>query len=312
MSVRVPGTNIRRSEVRRFLEAIEEICQKYIATLRLEPILERIIDEAMGLSQADAGSIMLITQDRRELVVTAARGPQANIVLGRRQPVDGGVADRDVSDGTLVPNGRVEQRRRRGRLRHDDNDRSLVIPLQVAGRLVGLLSVSTEIERDDLALETISTLGILAHQAAILIDHSRMSETLALNEQRLDLFVDRFLRLPARQRELTELTPDQFQPLLREVMRRAVKEFLVGAKPLSDAMAEMSDPPTPQEQQVLSSIVEGLTNKQIGERLGLSPNTVKDPRRPHLREARRKRSSQAAVTAVRMGVASTPLEMGEI
>jgi GAF domain-containing protein len=106
--------------------------------------------------------------------------------------------------------------------------RSLVIPLQVTGRLVGVLSVNTEAERDELAPHTVSMLGILANQAAILIEHSRMFEALALKERRLELFVDRFLRLQAEQRDGPELTTDRLHNLLGEVMRKTVEEFAAG------------------------------------------------------------------------------------
>jgi hypothetical protein len=43
------------------LQALEDIGQTFTATLRLEPVLDRIIDEAVSLADGDAGSVLLVT-----------------------------------------------------------------------------------------------------------------------------------------------------------------------------------------------------------------------------------------------------------
>jgi DNA-binding CsgD family transcriptional regulator len=284
------------------LKAIEEIGQTFTSTLRLEPVLERIIDEAIALAGGDAGSTMLVSEDRRELIVTAARGPRANIILGARQPVDASVAGRAIREGTLILKGRVEHRGSGGPGQPREISRSLVIPLQVTGRLVGVLSVNTEAERDELAPHTVSMLGILANQAAILIEHSRMFEALALKERRLELFVDRFLRLQAEQRDGPDLTTDRLHNLLGEVMRKTVEEFAAGSKQLAPSVPDSKQSLSGREQEVLALIVEGLTNKEIGRRLNLSPDTVKNHVVHIIEKLGVSDRTQAAVTAIRMGL----------
>jgi DNA-binding CsgD family transcriptional regulator len=284
------------------LKAIEEIGQTFTATLRLEPVLERIIDEAITLAGGDGGSTMLVSDDRRELVVTAARGPRANIILGARQPVDASVAGRAIREGTLILKGRVEHRGDGGPGQPREISRSLVIPLHVAGRLVGVLSVNTDTERDELPPQTVSMLGILANQAAILIEHSRMFEALALKERRLELFVDRFLRLQAEQREGPELTTDRLHNLLGDVMRKTVEEFAAGSKQLRPSVPDSNQPLSVREGEVLALIVEGLTNKEIGRRLNLSPDTVKNHVVHIIEKLGVTDRTQAAVTAIRMGL----------
>jgi DNA-binding CsgD family transcriptional regulator/GAF domain-containing protein len=284
------------------LKAIEEIGQTFAATLRLEPVLERIIDEASLLASGDAGSMMLVSEDRRELVVTAARGPRAHIILGARQPVDASVAGRAIREGTLILKGRVEHRGTGGPGQPREISRSLVIPLHVGGRLVGVLSINTETERDELPAQTVSLLGILANQAAILIEHTRMFEELALKERRLELFVDRFLRLQAEQREGPDLTTDRLHNLLGDVMRKTVEEFAAGSKQLAPPMPEANQPLSAREQEVLALIVEGLTNKEIGKRLNLSPDTVKNHVVQIIEKLGVSDRTQAAVMAIRMGL----------
>lgn len=284
------------------LKAIEEIGQTFTATLRLEPVLERIIDEAIALSSGDAGSVMLVSEDRRELVVTAARGPRANIILGARQPVDASVAGRAIREGTLILKGRVEHRGAGGPGQPREILRSLVMPLHVTGRLVGVLSVNTETEREELPSTTVTMLGILANQAAILIEHSRMYEELALKERRLELFVDRFLRLQAEQRDGPDLTTDRLHNLLGDVMRKTVEEFTAGSKQITPTIPDGNQPLSAREQEVLALIVEGLTNKEIGRRLNLSPDTVKNHVVHIIEKLGVSDRTQAAVTAIRMGL----------
>jgi len=297
-----PGSSGGEPPLSSVLKAIEEIGRVFTSTLRLEPVLERIIDEAIALAGGDGGSTMLVSDDRRELVVTAARGPRANIILGARQPVDASVAGRAIREGTLILKGRVEHRGTNGPGQPREISRSLVIPLHVAGRLVGVLNVNTETEREELSPQSVSMLGILANQAAILIEHSRMNEALALKERRLELFVDRFLRLQAEQREGPELTSDRLHNLLGDVMRRTVEEFAAGSKQLIPTVADSNQPLSMREQEVLALIVEGLTNKEIGRRLSLSPDTVKNHVVHIIEKLGVSDRTQAAVTAIRMGL----------
>ena len=71
--------------VQPILNAILEI-ETFAATLRLEAVLDSVIESGMRLAGGDSGSVMLLSDDGRELVVTAAVGPRASIILGTRQP----------------------------------------------------------------------------------------------------------------------------------------------------------------------------------------------------------------------------------
>ena len=72
--------------VQPILNAILEIGETFAATLRLEAVLDSVIESGMRLAGGDSGSVMLLSDDGRELVVTAAVGPRASIILGTRQP----------------------------------------------------------------------------------------------------------------------------------------------------------------------------------------------------------------------------------
>src|SRR5215210_5318671 len=88
--------------VQPILNAILDIGETFAATLRLEAVLDSVIESGLHLAGGDSGSIMLLSDDGRELVVTAAVGPRASIILGSRQPAEASVAGRAILANNLV------------------------------------------------------------------------------------------------------------------------------------------------------------------------------------------------------------------
>src|SRR6476661_5851959 len=92
--------------VQPILNAILEIGETFAATLRLEAVLDSVIESGMRLAGGDSGSVMLLSDDGRELVVAAAVGPRASIILGSRQPASASVAGQVIqSNSTMVVRG---------------------------------------------------------------------------------------------------------------------------------------------------------------------------------------------------------------
>lgn len=293
-----------RAEV---LQAVYEIGETFCASLRMQPVLECVIRSAMRLAQGDAGSIMLLTQDGDELVVVAAVGPRAQIIMGQRQPAHASVAGRALQMGEmLVLKGRLSPSGAIASVYPQDTGRSLVVPLRVAGRLVGVLNINSTASNGDLSPETHSLIRLLANQATLVIENARLYEDLARKERRLELFVDKFLRLQAEQRSRAESEAEaHLRQVLSQVMRETISEFVAELRqerepvPLGE---EAQEKLTTRERQVLRLIVEGLINKEIGRRLGVSSNTVKN----HIASITRKLGvsdrTQAAVMAIRLGL----------
>jgi DNA-binding NarL/FixJ family response regulator len=295
------------SNSRQVLEAVYDIGETFTRSLHLQPVLERIIGSLIALAQADAGSVMLVSDPGDELVVAAAIGPRAEVILGMRQPVTASLAGRAVREGTpVVLDGRIDgQASAWGRLASafpQDVSRSLIMPLRVAGRLVGVLNLSCQSDPARLGPELVGLLQLLANQAAIMIENARLYEELARKERRLELFVDRVLRSQAEEKQAAGPSEAVLEAMLSNVMRRTLQEFSAATQSLPSETSPNAGTLTEREREVLCLIVEGLTNKEIASRLKISSATVKN----HVLHITNKLGAadrtQAAVTAIRQGL----------
>lgn len=283
------------------LNAVQDIGEAFASSLQLQPVLERIIYAAMQLAEGDAGSVMLLTEDGEWLVVKAAIGPRSEIILGQRQPADASIAGQALlRNQAILTKGRADGGRGSPASSHPrEIGRSVVVPLIVTGSLRGVLNVNTHIELKELPQELIRFLSILANQAAIMIEHARLYEDLREKEQRLERFVDRFLR----QAEQRQTSVDVTETKLAEIIARAVHESAAAAPKV-----EIEEPNpflqrlTQREQEVLGYIVQGLTNKEIASQLYLSPDTVKNHVVHIMEKLGAQDRTQAAVFAIRNGL----------
>ena len=293
---------IATDSVQPILNGILEIGETFAATLRLEAVLDSVIDSGMRLAGGDSGSVMLLSDDGRELVVTAAVGPRASIILGSRQPAGASVAGHALQENTNMVVRGVAGREGGPRSDHpQDLGWGLVMPLRVASRLLGVLNLSTSVHRDELPATRISLLGILANQAAIMIEVGRLYPDLALKERRLELFVDRFLRLQSEQRQASPVSTRQAS--VNDVLRSTVESYSRTLRASSDVITEdAAERLSARELEVLALIVEGLTNKEIASRLCLSPDTVKNHVVHIIQKLGVSDRTQAAVMAVRQGM----------
>src|SRR5689334_23966371 len=87
---------------RAVLETLSEVGVAFTNERQLEPVLDRLLESALNVVRADAGSVMLLSRERDTLVVVAARGPRARTILGTRQPADRSVAGWALRAGETV------------------------------------------------------------------------------------------------------------------------------------------------------------------------------------------------------------------
>jgi ATP/maltotriose-dependent transcriptional regulator MalT len=252
------------------LDTLSDVGIAFTSERQLEPVLDQLLGSALQVVRADAGSVMLLSRERDTLVVVAARGPRAQTILGSRQPANRSVAGWALRAGeTVLLHGSANE------LPSSDHPRelasSVVVPLALSGRLVGVLNASREPGAPRMDEQAARLLELLANQAAILIDNAQMLEELQRKDQRLEQLVDQLLGETGR-RPATSL--DLLAPLTRR------------------------------EQQVLELLVDGLTNREIALRLVVEPDTVKDHVQSIIKKLGATDRTHAAVIAVRGGLVS--------
>ena len=158
-------------------EYLQEIAQVFNSTLDLQQVLTLVMTKTNELLGVEAGSVALLTPDRRELVFRAAVGGGANTVTGYRMPADAGIVGWVIQhqESLLVPDVGRDPRHY---VQVDDESgfetRSILcVPLMVKGKVIGAIEVLNKIEggfdADDLRMTE-----ALALSAAAAIENARL------------------------------------------------------------------------------------------------------------------------------------------
>jgi DNA-binding CsgD family transcriptional regulator/transcriptional regulator with GAF, ATPase, and Fis domain len=289
-----------RDGERTVLDALSRIGVAFAASEPLEPLLDHLTASAITLARGVDGSVMLLSPDGQELEVVAAAGPRAEHKLGTRQGASSSVAGFVLRRGEpAVLQGRADGGEAAS-AHPRDLPCALVLPLRVGPRTLGVLSVNLGPDRPGPAERALELLKLLANQAALLIEVGRLVEELRRKEERLELFVDRLLRAQEERRAVLELGGADTRRTLADMMAQAVREYSAQARPQPPAHPYQEL--TAREREVLRLLVEGLTNREIGERLYLSPDTVKDHVREIIGKLGAADRTHAAVIAIRAGL----------
>lgn len=163
----------------RELELINQATDAVSSTLNLQTVLETIMDRAVQVLQAEAGSVLLLQETESDLVFTATAGPARTQLHGTHVPVVTSIAGQAVrEDRSLI----VNDAQRDERLYRPVDGATglttrnlLAVPLRARGRTIGVLEVINkrggEFSQADLAL-----LEALAGPAATAIENARLYE----------------------------------------------------------------------------------------------------------------------------------------
>jgi signal transduction histidine kinase len=148
------------------------------STYELEALLRLLMDAAAEITQAQAASVLLWDEGRRELVFTATTSNTSGLnLIGLAVPLEGSIAGTIFERGEIVQvDDAVHDPRHYDRLDAENQfvTRSLLgVPLTIKERVIGVLEVLnrqplpwTEDDRD--------YLSVLAAQASVAIESARM------------------------------------------------------------------------------------------------------------------------------------------
>lgn len=167
----------------RRMETLAALADTISAESYLERVLQAIAEEAAETMESPICSIMLVDEDRRELVISAARASSPDYLSKMPLKIDDSLIGGVVREGrpVMIPNVLEDSRYRYPELARQAGLASLLsMPLMVRDKVIGTINVYTR-EVRAFTEEEIGFVKVVAGQAAIAIENARLTtETLEM------------------------------------------------------------------------------------------------------------------------------------
>jgi PAS domain S-box-containing protein len=155
--------------------AIHELCQTIAFTLDPQTVLSKLADAAQQQSEADEVSILLPTDDGSELYVAAVRGENRARLLGERIPLEQSISSWVARERLpLLLKGQVNDLRFTALWPRSDISSAISVPMQIAGKLVGIININTVSSPRPFTLGQMKALTILASTAAAALESASL------------------------------------------------------------------------------------------------------------------------------------------
>ena len=166
----MPGDDPERQ-----LQDLQRVTDAALSFLPLDELLEELLVRVRDILDADTAAILLIDEDRRNLVARAAKGLEDEVERGVRVPVGRGFAGRIAAEKQPVVIPDVDHADIYNPILRERGVRSLVgVPLLVEGEVIGVLHVGTLSERE-FTDKHVNLLQAAADRAALAIG-ARLAE----------------------------------------------------------------------------------------------------------------------------------------
>jgi GAF domain-containing protein len=165
------------------METLAAVAQTISAESYLDRILQAIAEMVAETIDSPVCSIMLVDEDRRELVISAARCSSPEYLHKMPLKIEDSLIGRVVREARpiIIPNVLAEKQYRYPELARKSGLASLLsVPLVVRDKVIGTINIYTHQERN-FTEDEIGFVKAVAGQAAIAIENARlMSETLEM------------------------------------------------------------------------------------------------------------------------------------
>lgn len=158
------------------ISALSEVGKAINTTLDLEDVFDLILSSSMNLLGGTEGSIMLVDPDQKELRVVSARGPDAELLMGKTEAVGTGVAGAVAATRRpmLVQGSDVDPALQASEMLGRTVYSSMSVPLVRGDELVGVLNLNETQGKLRFSEEDLGSLGLFAEHAAIAIGNARL------------------------------------------------------------------------------------------------------------------------------------------
>jgi signal transduction histidine kinase/transcriptional regulator with GAF, ATPase, and Fis domain len=161
----------------RHLEKLNAVSQQLTSTLKMEPLLEKIVRTATDILHAESGSILTPTESQTDLEIRIATGEGGDIRLGRTIPVSHGIAGIAFSNRQAnICNDDIAEKM----IKWDDVPDALMmvknilaVPLIVQDEAIGVLEIFNKANDQPFTKRDAEILQGFAAQAAIALNNAK-------------------------------------------------------------------------------------------------------------------------------------------
>ena len=178
---RITGLEVAQQRVNQ-MEVFHQVGQALVSIFDLNKLLSDTMQLAVNLIDAGAASIMLIDEEKEELVFEVSHGSRAKMLRQQRIPLDEGIAGWVAQTGqpVIANNARTDTRfSHRVDVRTGFLTQSIAaVPLKIKGRIIGVLEVLNKYADVGFTQEDIRLMDSIGAQAAIAIENARLYQQL--------------------------------------------------------------------------------------------------------------------------------------
>lgn len=163
------------------LSTLYEVSKTVNSSLNLQEVLQIVLNTTLNLLEARAGSLMLINKEQKELRILVARGLDEEIIKTVKIKLGDGIAGSVAQSGKplLLLKGQKDPRSKKDSTVKDEEIKSaLCVPLQLKGKVIGVINVSDRIGGDNFSEDNLELLRTLADQVSIAIENAELYEDL--------------------------------------------------------------------------------------------------------------------------------------
>ncbi len=187
----------------RQLSTLNDVTRQLTSTLELEPLLQNILQSAVGILNCEAGSLFLADEQTRELVFRVTAGPLAKELLGKRLPSGSGIVGRAVTTAGPVIENDVEHASHwspeTDQLAAFETRSVLAVPLLAKDNVLGVIEVMNRKDGLPFVQEDLTLLAAFGGQAAVAMENARLY---TLTDQELAARVEELSVMQRIDREL--------------------------------------------------------------------------------------------------------------
>lgn len=163
------------------LSHLYEISKAISSSLDLKEVLELTLDRCLDSLESEAGSIFLLNENRKELVLKTVRGPKEMSLYDVKQRLGEGISGLVASNGKPLLVTDIEKDPRFRKKRSDVLDiyetaSFLCVPLVTTNQLVGVINITEKSSREPYTRDDLQFLAALASHASLAIEKAQLYE----------------------------------------------------------------------------------------------------------------------------------------